>query len=115
EVYNHLELRAQLYARGHRFKTRSDTEAIVHAYEQWGADCAKRLRGMFAFALWDEGAQRLLLVRDRLGIKPLYYSQVGGGDLVFGSEIKSLLAVRGIDTAIDDEALVAYLALRYVP
>jgi asparagine synthase (glutamine-hydrolysing) len=114
EIYNHVDLRRELVGRGHQFRTHSDTEAIVHAYEEWGAECATRLRGMFAFALWDERAQRLLLVRDRLGIKPLYYSQIGG-DLVFGSEIKSLLAVPGVDSTIDDEALVAYLALRYVP
>ncbi|MGZ3425255.1 MAG: asparagine synthase (glutamine-hydrolyzing) [Polyangia bacterium] len=114
EIYNHVALRKELIARGHRFRTHSDTEAIVHAYEEWGADCAKRLRGMFAFAIWDDRQQRLTLVRDRLGIKPLYYSQLAG-DLVFGSEIKSLLAVPNVDGAVDDDALSAYLALRYVP
>jgi asparagine synthase (glutamine-hydrolysing) len=114
EIYNHLELRAQLLARGHRFKTRSDTEVIVHAYEEWGGECATRLRGMFAFAIWDETSQTLTLVRDRLGIKPLYFAAFGG-DLVFASEIKSIVAARGVDVAIDDEALAAYLALRYVP
>ena len=114
EIYNHVELRKELIARGHRFRTHSDTEAIVHAYEEWGADCAKRLRGMFAFAIWDDRQQRLVLVRDRLGIKPIYYAQVGS-DLVFGSEIKSLLAVPQVDGAVDDDALSAYLALRYVP
>ena len=114
EIYNHVSLRKELIARGHRFRTHSDTEAIVHAYEEWGPDCAKRLRGMFAFAIWDEKKQRLTLVRDRLGIKPIYYSQLGG-DLVFGSEVKSLLAVPQVDGAVDDDALSAYLALRYVP
>jgi asparagine synthase (glutamine-hydrolysing) len=114
EIYNHVALRKELIARGHRFRTHSDTEAIVHAYEEWGPDCAKRLRGMFAFAIWDEKAQRLTLVRDRLGIKPIYYAQLAG-DLAFGSEIKSLLAVPEVDGAVDDEALSAYLALRYVP
>src|SRR5207249_4293347 len=76
EIYNHLELRAELIGRGHRFKTRCDTEAILHAYEEWGADCASRLRGMFAFAVWNERTQELLLARDRLGIKPLYYARV---------------------------------------
>ena len=85
EIYNHVELRRELIARGHRFRTHSDTEAIVHAYEEWGPQCARRLRGMFAFALWDDRTQRLTLVRDRLGIKPIYYAQLGG-DLVFGSE-----------------------------
>jgi asparagine synthase (glutamine-hydrolysing) len=114
EIYNHVELRRQLIARGHCFRTHSDTEAIVHAYEEWGPACARRLRGMFAFAIWDERAQKLTLVRDRLGIKPLYYAQIGG-DLVFGSEIKSLLCARTIDDSVDDQALAAYLLLRYVP
>src|SRR5206468_3541846 len=92
----------------------SDTEAIVHAYEEWGADCAKRLRGMFAFAIWDERQEKLTLVRDRLGIKPIYYALLGS-DLAFGSEVKSLLCARTINDAIDDDALAAYLALRYVP
>ncbi|HEX8953151.1 MAG TPA: asparagine synthase (glutamine-hydrolyzing) [Polyangia bacterium] len=114
EIYNHVDLRKELVARGHRFRTHSDTEAIVHAYEEWGPACARRLRGMFAFAIWDERAQRLTLVRDRLGIKPLYYAQLAG-DLVFGSEVKALLAVPEVDGAVDDDALAAYLALRYVP
>jgi asparagine synthase (glutamine-hydrolysing) len=115
EIYNHLQLRRELIARGHRFRTKSDTEAIVHAYEEWGAEgCAQRLRGMFAFAIWDEKEQALTLVRDRLGIKPLYYAQLGH-DLVFGSEIKSLLEANGLDARVDDEALSAYLTLRYVP
>jgi len=114
EIYNHVELRRELIARGHRFRTHSDTEAIVHAYEEWGPMCARRLRGMFAFAIWDDRNQRLTLVRDRLGIKPIYYAQLGG-DLVFGSEIKSLLTVPEVDGAVDDDALSAYLALRYVP
>ncbi len=114
EIYNHVELRRELVARGHRFRTHSDTEAIVHAYEEWGPDCARRLRGMFAFAIWDDRAQRLTLVRDRLGIKPIYYAKLGG-DIVFASEVKSLLAVPEVDDAVDDDALAAYLALRYVP
>jgi asparagine synthase (glutamine-hydrolysing) len=114
EIYNHLELRKELITRGHRFQTHSDTEAIVHAYEEWGADCATRLRGMFAFAIWDENAQSLTLVRDRMGIKPLYYAQLGG-DVVFGSEIKSLLVVPQVDARVDEDALSAYLTLRYVP
>src|SRR5205807_10049165 len=86
EIYNHLELRKDLQSRGHQFRTRSDTEAIVHAYEEWGAlGCARRLRGMFAFAIWDERAQSLTLVRDRLGIKPIYWAMLGK-DLAFASE-----------------------------
>jgi asparagine synthase (glutamine-hydrolysing) len=114
EIYNHAALRKELLGRGHRFRTHSDTEAIVHAYEEWGPGCATRLRGMFAFAIWDDRAQRLTLVRDRLGIKPMYYAEIGG-DLVFGSEAKSLLAVPEVDATVDDDALSAYLALRYVP
>jgi asparagine synthase (glutamine-hydrolysing) len=115
EIYNHDDLRRELRARGHVFKTRSDTEAIVHAYEEWGAECVTRLRGMFAFAIWDDRAQSLTLVRDRLGIKPVYYAHLPSGDLVFASEAKALLEVEEVDPSIDDEALAAYLALRYVP
>jgi asparagine synthase (glutamine-hydrolysing) len=114
EVYNHVELRQGLVARGHVFRTRADTEAIVHAYEEWGADCVRRLRGMFAFAIWDDRRKELLLARDRLGIKPLYYAELDG-DLVFASELKSLLAVSELDDALDERALAAYLLLRYVP
>jgi asparagine synthase (glutamine-hydrolysing) len=91
EIYNHADLRRQLEPLGHRYRTRSDTETIVHAYEAWGEDCVTRFRGMFAFALWDGGARRLLLARDRLGVKPLYYAELPGVGIVFGSEIKSLL------------------------
>jgi asparagine synthase (glutamine-hydrolysing) len=115
EIYNHLDLRRDLQARGHRFRTKSDTEAIVHAYEEWGAlGCARRLRGMFAFAIWDERAQSLTLVRDRLGIKPIYWALLGK-DLAFASEAKSLVAIPELDGRVDDDALAAYLALRYVP
>src|SRR5215470_827762 len=95
EIYNFQELRRDLEARGHRFKTNSDTEAIVHLYEEYGTDCVKHLRGMFAFALWDAPRRRLVVARDRLVIKPLYYSSANGR-LLFGSELKSLLAV-GLD------------------
>jgi asparagine synthase (glutamine-hydrolysing) len=113
EIYNFRELRAELERQGHRFVTRSDTEALVHGYEQWGDDMLHRLAGMFAFALWDEGRRRLLVARDRFGKKPLYYSR-RGGELVLGSEIKALLA-GGVPADLDDAALEAYLALRYVP
>jgi asparagine synthase (glutamine-hydrolysing) len=90
EVYNHADTRRELERRGHRYRTKSDTESIVHAYEEWGDDCVHRLRGMFAFALWDSRRRRLLLVRDRLGVKPLYWTQQGD-TLIFGSEIKAIL------------------------
>jgi len=91
EIYNHRDVRAQLETAGHTYRTRSDTETIVHAYEQWGDECVQRFRGMFAFALWDSGARRLLLVRDRLGVKPLYWA-LAGDRLLFASEIKGILA-----------------------
>src|SRR6266496_5353879 len=78
EIYNHLDLRRELESRGHRYRTRSDTESIVHAWEEWGESCVERLRGMFAFALWDRPQRRLFTARDRLGIKPLYHARVGG-------------------------------------
>ncbi|HUP42695.1 MAG TPA: asparagine synthase (glutamine-hydrolyzing) [Thermoanaerobaculia bacterium] len=114
EIYNYAELTAGLEARGHRFRTRSDTETIVHRYEERGAGCVEDFRGMFAFALWDEPRRRLLLARDRLGIKPLYY-YAAPGLLVFGSEIKSLLEHPEVPRELDPEALELYLALRYVP
>jgi asparagine synthase (glutamine-hydrolysing) len=113
EIYNFQEIRNDLEKRGHRFKTNSDTEAIVHLYEEYGTKCVEHLRGMFAFAIWDAPRRRLLVARDRLGIKPLYYS-IGNGRLLFGSELKSLLAV-GLDREIDPQALHDYLSLTYVP
>ncbi len=114
EIYNYQEITAELEARGHVFKTRSDTETIVHAYEEYGDECVTRFRGMFAFALWDRVFQRLLVVRDRLGIKPLYFYR-DGESLLFASEIKSLLEAPGIPREVDQEALNLYLSLRYVP
>src|SRR6266480_1773583 len=90
EIYNFVELRKELEAFGHGFKTRSDTEVIVHAYEQWGTNCVKRFNGMFAFAIWDKRKRELFLARDHLGIKPLYYVTVGSR-LLFASEIKALM------------------------
>ncbi len=114
EIYNFPELRRLLEGKGHRFRTRSDTETIVHAYEEWDTRCLERLRGMFAFALWDMRRRRLFLARDRLGKKPLYYARVGEA-LVFGSEIKALAAFPGLDRTLDLEAVSDYLSLLYVP
>ena len=114
EIYNYRELRAVLEARGHRFSTSSDTESIVHAYEEWGEDAFRRLRGMFAIALWDQPKRTLLLARDRSGIKPLHYLE-RNGRLYFGSEIKSLLAAGVVDTRLNLPALDHYLAFLYTP
>ncbi|MGH8671016.1 MAG: asparagine synthetase B, partial [Burkholderiales bacterium] len=91
EIYNFQELFDELKAAGHVFRTRSDTEAIVHGWEQWGEDCVKRFRGMFAFVIWDRNRETLFLARDRLGVKPLYYALLADGTLLFGSELKALL------------------------
>jgi asparagine synthase (glutamine-hydrolysing) len=112
EIYNHLDLRRELEARGHRYRTHSDTESIVHGYEEWGDDVVQRLRGMFAFALWDRRRGRLLLGRDRLGIKPLYWTRVEGR-FVCASEIKALFAVPGVARDVRVPALIEHLTLRY--
>lgn len=114
EIYNYRELRAHLEKLGHRFYTNSDTEAIVHAYEQYGADCPKHLRGMFAFAIWDENKQELFLARDRVGKKPLLYAQVGG-KLIFASEFKALLLHPEISRDVNFEAIHHYLSFMCVP
>lgn len=114
EIYNFPELRRELEQRGHRFYTESDTEVIVHLYEEHGADCVQKLRGMFAFALYDERRRRLLLARDRLGIKPLHYA-VANGRLFFGSEIKAILAVAPELAEPDSSALLQYFYFGYVP
>src|SRR5437762_904817 len=114
EIYNFADLTGALIARGHRFTTRSDTETIVHAYEEYGVECMKDFRGMFAFAIWDRRQKRLLLVRDRLGIKPVYY-YAGKDFFVFGSEIKSLLEHPRVPREVDRQSLDLFLALRYVP
>ncbi|MFC4907518.1 asparagine synthase (glutamine-hydrolyzing) [Actinomadura gamaensis] len=104
EVYNFTELRAELTALGHRFRTRSDTEVVLHAYLQWGEHLAERLNGMYAFAVWDARTEELLLVRDRLGVKPLYWRRLPGG-LAFGSEPKAILAHPGADAVLDADGL----------
>jgi asparagine synthase (glutamine-hydrolysing) len=114
EIYNFIELRNELISLGHQFKTRSDTEVIVHAYEQWGSACVKRFNGMFAFALWDAKKRELFLARDHLGIKPLYYVTVGS-QLLFASEIKSLLQHPACPREVDLEALAELFTFRYVP
>jgi asparagine synthase (glutamine-hydrolysing) len=115
EIYNFAEVRANLIARGHRFKTGSDTEIIVHGYEQWGERCVDQFRGMFAFAVWDCANRRLLLARDRLGVKPLYYAALPGRGIVFGSELKSLLEDPDVPRDWEPEAIDAYLTLLYIP
>ena len=115
EIYNHRELAAELQRRGHRFRTRCDTEVIVHAWEEWGEGCVRRLRGMFAFAVWDRRRQTLFLARDRPGIKPLHYAILPGGRLLFGSELKSLLACPDLPRDLDPEAVEEYFAFGYVP
>ena len=114
EIYNYLELRQQLEKLGHTFYTNSDTEAIVHAYDQYGSDCPKYLRGMFAFAIWDERTQELFLTRDRVGKKPVLYAEVNG-QLVFGSEFTALLQHPDISREIQPEAIDAYLSFMCVP
>jgi asparagine synthase (glutamine-hydrolysing) len=114
EIYNHVELREELEKLGHRFHTRSDTEAILHAFLQWDTACFSRLRGMFAIALWTESSQRLVLARDRTGIKPLYIKR-RGDDLFFGSELKAILIHPEIDRRLSMQGLDCYLSLNYVP
>lgn len=114
EIYNYRELREQLEKLGHKFYTDSDTEAIVHAYDQYGTDCPKYLRGMFAFAIWDERAKSLFLARDRVGKKPLLYAELNG-ELVFGSEFNALLQHPGISRDVDFEAIHHYLSFICVP
>jgi asparagine synthase (glutamine-hydrolysing) len=113
EIYNHASVRLELEAAGHKYKTRSDTETIVHAYEEWGDACVDHLRGMFAFAIWDAPRRRLLLARDRLGVKPLYWA-MAEGRLLFGSEIKSILESGLIRASANETALPELLGTRYL-
>lgn len=115
EIYNFPTLREELRSRGHRFSTLCDTETIVHAYEEWGEGCVHKLRGMFAFSLWDSRSKKLLLVRDRLGIKPLYYTLLKDRTMIFGSELKALIAHPEVERSLAPEALDLYLTLEYIP
>lgn len=114
EIYNFQELRRQLETMGYRFRTRTDTEVILYAYEQWGSECLGKLRGMFAFAIWDHESQRLFLARDRVGKKPLFYTQVGGRFL-FASELQGLLACPDVPREVYPPAIDSYLTYGYVP
>jgi asparagine synthase (glutamine-hydrolysing) len=115
EIYNFQELVPELQAAGHVFRTHSDTEVIVHGWEQWGEACVKRFRGMFAFALWDRNRDTLFLARDRLGKKPLYYAALANGELVFGSELKALLLHPALKRVVEPRAVEDYFAYGYVP
>jgi asparagine synthase (glutamine-hydrolysing) len=113
EIYNHADLRAELEAKGHRYRTYSDTETIVHLYEEYGRDCVKHLHGMFAFVIWDRRNRKLFAARDRLGIKPFYY-RWDSRAFLFGSEIKAILAYPGIDAEFNRSTLAEYLAFGYI-
>lgn len=114
EIYNHVTIRAELEKKGHKFKTRSDTEVILHAYEQWGEECVHKLNGMFAFTIWDCIAKRLFIARDRIGIKPLYFYD-SDDYFIWGSEIKSILQVPQVPRQLDMKALDNFLTFEYVP
>ncbi len=115
EIYNYQELRENLEKRGHRFYTKSDTEAVVHLYDEYGVDCLKHLRGMFAIAIWDDTDKTLFLARDRVGKKPLLYSHQKNGDLIFGSEFQAVLKHPAISREVDMEAIDSYLSYLCVP
>ncbi len=115
EIYNFESLVAELSCLGHRFSTHSDTEVIVHAWEQWGVRCLDRFRGMFAFALWDRNKKQLFIARDRLGKKPLYYAQTRSGQFIFGSELKVLLAHPDVDTTLRAEMAEEFFMYGYIP
>ena len=114
EIYNHVELRGELEALGHRFLTRCDSEVVLKAFLEWDVQCFSRLRGMFAIGLWSESRRRLVLARDRMGIKPLYLHR-RGADVYFGSELKTLFGHAEIPRLLDPTGLHYYLALNYVP
>jgi len=115
EIYNFPQVKEELEGLGHRFRSRTDTETVAHAYEEWGEAFVDRFRGMFVFALWDGRRRRLLLVRDRIGVKPLYYTLLGDRTIVFGSELKAVIAHPGVRREIDFRALDLFLTVEYVP
>ena len=115
EIYNHNELRRELKSRGHIFSSKTDTEVIVHAYEEWGVNCVEHFNGMFAFAIYDESKKRIFLARDRFGIKPLHYARLANGDFIFASEIKALTAYKYFNKDIDWVAVAEYFKYRYIP
>lgn len=114
EIYNHKGIRKELESKGHVFTTNTDTEAIIHAYEEWGVDCVQKLNGMFGFAIWDGRQERLFLARDRIGIKPLYY-YVDENQLAFGSELKSIVQLDSVPREIEAKALDTFLTFEYIP
>ena len=114
ELFNYVELRQILVQKGHRFATKSDTEILVHMFEEHGAALLPKLNGMFAFALWNQESRSLLLARDRMGVKPLYYARIGSRWL-FASELKSLLTQKHLNTELDLDALADFLRLGYIP
>ena len=115
EIYNFRELVGELQRAGHVFRTQSDTEVIVHGWEQWGQECVQHFRGMFAFALWDRSRRTVFVARDRMGVKPAHYAITSRGGLAVASEIKALKLVSGVDLTIDETAIEDYLALGYIP
>src|SRR3954462_3457545 len=115
EIYNYRDRIPELAALGHTFRTKSDTEVIVHAWEAWGERCVERFRGMFAFALWDRNRETLFLARDRLGVKPLYYAELADGHFIVGSELKSLAAHPELRRELDPFAVEEYFAFGYIP
>ncbi|HTD05567.1 XrtA/PEP-CTERM system amidotransferase [Undibacterium sp.] len=115
EIYNYLELMDELGKLGHVFRTRSDTEVIVYAWQQWGADCVHHFRGMFAFALWDRSRQTMFLGRDHVGVKPMFYSLLPDGHFVFGSELKSLMTFPALSRKLNPSAVEDYFAYGYIP
>src|SRR5690606_20855018 len=114
EIFNFMEIRQELQQQGHVFHTRSDTEVIVHAWQAWGERCVERFNGMFAFAIWDRDRDTLFLARDRLGVKPLFYTEFGDGLLAFASELKALMVHPDISREIDPRAVEEYFTFGYV-